>query len=57
MKKYIVNVKELLSRDVEVTAESKKSAIEIVALMYRNSEIVLDYSDYGGITEYSVVEK
>lgn len=40
--KYKVNVEELLSRIIEVEADSDEEAEEKVREMYRNEEIVLD---------------
>jgi len=46
MKKYRIEVKEVLSRTVETEAESEEEAVEMVWHMYRNCDIVLDASDY-----------
>lgn len=51
--KYKVNVEELLSRIVEVEADSDVKAEEKVRDMYRNEEIVLDASDFQSV-EYFV---
>lgn len=51
--KYKVNVEELLSRIVEVEADSDEEAEEKVREMYRNEEIVLDASDFQSV-EYFV---
>lgn len=51
--KYKVNVEELLSRIVEVEADSDVEAEEKVRDMYRNEEIVLDASDFQSV-EYFV---
>lgn len=53
MKKYRIEVTELLGRVVEIVADSNKEAIQTVKAMYNNSTIVLDASDYV-ITEFSV---
>lgn len=52
-KKYKVNVEELLSRIVEVEADSDKEAEEKVREMYMNEEIVLDAEDLQSV-EYFV---
>lgn len=52
--KYTVNVKEILSRDVEVEAESAEEAESIVEDMYQNQEIILDYEDFIGEPEIEV---
>ena len=46
MKKYSIEVLEVLSRIVEVEASDEEDAIEQVRQMYRKCEIVLDDSDY-----------
>ena len=46
MKKYRIEVKELLSRIVETEADNEEDAVEMVRQMYRNCELVLDASDY-----------
>ena len=51
--KYVVAVTEELRRELEVEAESKEQAYEIVKRKYNNEEIVLDNSDYSG-TEIDV---
>ena len=53
MKKYSIEVLEMLSRIVEVEASDEEDAIERVRQMYRKCEIVLDDSDYK-VTEISV---
>ena len=56
MKKYSIEVLEVLSRIVEVEASDKEDAIERVRQMYRKCEIVLDDSDYIK-TEFSVKDE
>lgn len=51
--KYEINVEELLSRIVEVEADSEDEAEEKVREMYRNEDIVLDASDFQSV-EYFV---
>lgn len=46
MEKFKVEIQEFLSRIVEVEANSSDEAIFKVRELYRNEEIVLDYSDY-----------
>jgi len=53
MKKYCIEVKEVLSRVVEIMAEDKDKAITTAMAMYHNCNIVLDASDYV-LTEFSV---
>ena len=56
MKKYYIEVLEVLSRIVEVEASDEEDAIEKVRQMYRRCEIVLDDSDYE-VTEISVKDE
>jgi len=56
MKKYSIEVLEVLSRIVEVEASDEKEAIEQVRQMYRKCEIVLDDSDYK-MTEISAKDE
>ena len=56
MKKYSIEVLEVLSRIVEVEASDEEDAIERVRQMYRKCEIVLDDSDYK-VTEFSVKDE
>ena len=51
--KYKVNIEELLSRIVEVEADSDEEAEEKVREMYMNEDIVLDASDFQSV-EYFV---
>ena len=46
MKKYRVEVKEILCRIIETESESEKVAVEEVRQMYRNCNIILDASDH-----------
>ena len=56
MKKYSIEVMEVLSRIVDVEAVDENDAIERVRQMYRNCQIVLDDSDYKE-TEISVKDE
>ena len=56
MKKYNIEVLEVLSRIVEMEASDEENAIERVRQMYRKCEIVLDDSDYK-VTEISVKDE
>lgn len=56
MKKYSVEVLEVLSRLVEVVAADETEAVSRVSRMYRKCEIVLDDSDYK-VTEISVKDE
>lgn len=59
MKKYQVLFKETLERVIEINANNKEEALEIAEEMYRNCEVVLDYTDFSGyeISEYKKIEK
>ena len=56
MKKYSIEVLEVLSRIVEVEASDEEDAIEQVRQMYRKCEIVLNDSDYK-LTEISAKDE
>ncbi|UKK68720.1 DpnD/PcfM family protein [Prevotella communis] len=56
MKKYSIEVLEVLSRIVEVEASDEEGAIKQVRQKYRKCEIVLDDSDYKE-TEFSVKDE
>ena len=56
MKKYSIEVLEVLSRIVEMEASDDEDALERVRQMYRKCEIVLDDSDYK-VTEISVKDE
>ena len=56
MKKYCIEVLEVLSHVVEVEAANEEAATERVRQMYRKCEIVLDYSDYK-CTEFSAKDE
>ncbi len=46
MTKYQIEIKEVLSRIVDIEAINETEAIEIVRDKYRNCTIILDASDY-----------
>ncbi len=46
MKTYEIVVREVLSRVVEIEADSSEEAIEKVTMMYKNEDLVLDAEDY-----------
>lgn len=52
MEKYKVEVKEELSRVVEIEAESYKEALNIAESQYELGEIILDETDYKGFEIY-----
>lgn len=56
MKKYRVEIAEVLSRVVEIMADNNDDAMQTVKAMYRNCDIVLDASDYV-LTEFSVKDE
>lgn len=46
MKTYKIRIIETLSRDVEVSAETREKALDRVQKMYRSCDIVLDADDF-----------
>ena len=56
MKKYSIEVLEVLSRIVDVEASDEEDAIKQVRQKYRKCDIVLDDSDYKE-TEFSVKDE
>ncbi len=46
MKTYKIEVKETLSRIIEIDANSFDEALEDVQKMYKNEEIILDSDDF-----------
>lgn len=50
--KYKIQVREILSRDIEIDAKDEEEALEKVQYMYDNGDIVLDYHD----CEYTALE-
>ena len=53
MKDYIVVIKEILVRKVEIKASNEEMALKGIKELYENEEIILDSSDYE-TTEFSV---
>lgn len=56
MKKYRVEIQEVLSRIVTVEAESKDIAENLVLEQYNNQDIVLDESDFDGEVNINIIE-
>ena len=56
MSKFKVIVTEILSREVEIEAESAVDAEIEVENMYRNCEIVLDDFDFHGDVSFNAVK-
>ena len=48
MMKYLVNIEEILTRNVIVEAENAEDAESKVEQLYRDEKIVLDYNDFIG---------
>ncbi|MBR5651819.1 MAG: DpnD/PcfM family protein [Bacteroidales bacterium] len=46
--KYLVNIEEVLSRDVVIEAENENDAEDKVEQLYHECKIVLDYNDFIG---------
>jgi hypothetical protein len=55
METFKIEVKETLSRIIEIEANSMDEAYSKVREMYRNEEIVLDENDYVG-TDFIEIE-
>lgn len=56
MQKFKGKITEVLQREVEIKAECKEDAMEILSEMYRSEEVVLDYNDLKK-TDFKVTEK
>lgn len=56
MNRYIVEIKEVLTRTIMVNAENEEEAKEIIEKDYKNEKIILDSNDYEK-TEIKVIEK
>ena len=56
MKTFKVVITETSSKTVEVQANNKNEALEIVEEMYENCEIVLDWNDLDK-TDYTIIEE
>lgn len=56
MKNYKITILEHLSKDIMITADSKKEALAKVKEMYDNCELILYPEDCDVITEYVLNE-
>ena len=56
MKKYRIEVTEMLSRVVETEAESELEALKMTMTKYQSCDFVLDASDYMK-TEFCVIDE
>ncbi len=56
MKEYYVIIEEYLKRKVEIKANSKEEAEEIIKKQYYKDEICLNYTDWKD-TKFNVIEK
>ena len=45
---YQIEIREYLSKIIEIDAPTPKAAIEIAEGMYEEEEVVLDYNDFKG---------
>lgn len=50
MKKFNIEIEELLQRVIEIEAENKEMAIRLAEKKYKNEEIVLDSEDLKSIS-------
>lgn len=55
METFKIEVKETLSRIIEIQAESKEDALLMIEELYKKQEIVLDADDYV-VTEFLKTE-
>ncbi len=46
--KIDIKITEILSRVISIDADTQEDALSIVSDMYKDEEIVLDYSDFNG---------
>lgn len=49
MPKYKIEIKEILTRIVEIEAQSEDDALETAQNLYKNEEIVLDSDDFSEV--------
>lgn len=56
MKKYLVEITEILQKQIPITANSREEAEQKVRDKYRNEEIVLNENDYID-TEFAVLKE
>ena len=56
MKTFKVVITETSSKAIEVQANNKQEALEIVEEMYANCEVVLDWNDLDE-TDYTIIEE
>lgn len=57
MSNFEIEIKEVSTKMVSIKAASKEEALSKVQEMYKNEDIVLDYSDFTGKPEISVVNE
>ena len=56
MKTFKIVITETSSKAIEVQANNKQEALEIVEEMYVNCEVVLDWNDLDE-TDYTIIEE
>ena len=54
--KYKINIEEVLSKTIEIEAETELEALEIALEQYRNEEIILDDRDYIGTPNINITQ-
>ena len=54
--KYVVEVREILRKEVQVFAVSEEDAKKAVIEEYMSGDLVLNAGDYSGVTEFTVTE-
>lgn len=50
MNKYRFNIEEVLNREIMIEANNFEEAMKIINRLYKEGEIILDYSDFVGYT-------
>ena len=50
MNKYRFNIEEVLNREIMIEANNFEEAMKIINRLYKEGEIILDYSDLVGYT-------
>jgi hypothetical protein len=57
MKKHFIEIRETLSKTIEIKAESTKEAILIAHNLYKESKVILDESNYIGVEFFDTANR
>lgn len=57
MNKYQIEIKETLSRVINISANSEEEALGAAMDMYAREDVVLDYEDLKGVSFDTIEEK